>query len=75
MRLLLDVDRLLRGEHSDPRALAAPRLPISAGPSGLRVVSIEIGEDVQIGPNVQLLTPTHPLEPEPRRAKVEAAKP
>jgi maltose O-acetyltransferase len=41
----------------------------------LDVVSITIGEDVQIGPNVQLLTPTHPIEPEPRRAKIEAAKP
>ena len=41
----------------------------------LDVSSIVIGEDVQIGPNVQLLTPTHPLEPEPRRAKIEAAKP
>jgi maltose O-acetyltransferase len=30
---------------------------------------------VQIGPNVQLLTPTHPTEPEPRRAKWEAAQP
>lgn len=41
----------------------------------LDVAAITIGEDVQIGPNVQLLTPTHPIEPEPRRAKVEAAKP
>jgi len=41
----------------------------------LDVATITIGEDVQIGPNVQLLTPTHPTEPEPRRAKVEAAKP
>lgn len=30
---------------------------------------------MQIGPNVQLLTPTHPVAPEPRRAKVEGAKP
>src|SRR5215218_8503425 len=37
--------------------------------------SIRIGADVQIGPNVQLLTPTHPLDPEPRRAKWEAAEP
>jgi len=36
---------------------------------------IIIGADVLIGPNVQLLTPTHPIEPEPRRAKWEAAKP
>jgi maltose O-acetyltransferase len=41
----------------------------------LDVAAITIGEDVQIGPNVQLLTPTHPIEPEPRRAKVEGAKP
>jgi hypothetical protein len=30
---------------------------------------------VQIGPNVQLLTPTHPVEPELRRDKWEAAEP
>jgi maltose O-acetyltransferase len=41
----------------------------------LDVAMITIGDDVQIGPNVQLLTPTHPIEPEPRRAKWEAAKP
>ncbi|MDF2693433.1 MAG: galactoside O-acetyltransferase [Labilithrix sp.] len=41
----------------------------------LDVARITIGDDVQIGPNVQLLTPTHPIEPEPRRAKIEGAKP
>ncbi len=41
----------------------------------LDVAPITIGADVQIGPNVQLLTPTHPVEPEPRRAKWEAAEP
>jgi maltose O-acetyltransferase len=41
----------------------------------LDVAPITIGDDVQIGPNVQLLTPTHPLEPGPRRDKWEAAKP
>ena len=30
---------------------------------------------MQFGPNVQLLTPTHPVEAEPRRAKWEAAEP
>ncbi|MFB9661285.1 sugar O-acetyltransferase [Glycomyces mayteni] len=40
----------------------------------LDVAPIVIGEDVQIGPNVQLLTPTHPVEPGPRRDKLEAAK-
>jgi maltose O-acetyltransferase len=39
------------------------------------VAAITIGDDVQLGPNVQLLTPTHPLEPAPRREKWEAAEP
>lgn len=41
----------------------------------LDVARVTIGEDVQIGPNVQLLTATHPLEPGPRRDKWEAAAP
>ncbi|WP_364511357.1 sugar O-acetyltransferase [Nocardioides sp. LML1-1-1.1] len=41
----------------------------------LDVAEIVIGDDVQIGPNVQLLTPIHPLESGPRRDKWEAAKP
>lgn len=41
----------------------------------LDVAPITIGDDVQIGPNVQLLTPTHPLDPQARREKWEAAKP
>ena len=41
----------------------------------LDVAAITIGDDVQIGPKVQLLTPTHPVEPEPRREKWEAAQP
>jgi maltose O-acetyltransferase len=41
----------------------------------LDVARITIGDDVQVGPNVQFLTPTHPVEAEPRRAKLEAARP
>jgi maltose O-acetyltransferase len=41
----------------------------------LDVATITIGDDVQVGPYVQFLTPTHPVEAEPRRAKLEAAKP
>ncbi len=41
----------------------------------LDVARISIGADVQIGPNVQLLTPTHPLDAALRRAKWEAAEP
>ncbi|UKA62847.1 sugar O-acetyltransferase [Arthrobacter sp. FW306-04-A] len=43
--------------------------------TALDVASITIGEDCQIGPNVQLLTPTHPVEPQPRRDRLEAAQP
>lgn len=48
---------------------------INFGAVLLDVATITIGEDVQIGPNVQLLTPTHPIDPDARRAKLEAAKP
>ena len=41
----------------------------------LDVAPITIGEDVQIGPNVQLLTATHPLDAEPRRKKLESGRP
>lgn len=43
--------------------------------TALDVAAIVIGEDCQIGPSVQLLTPTHPVEPQPRRDKLEAAQP
>lgn len=48
---------------------------INYGLTALDVAPIVIGADCQFGPNVQLLTPTHPVEPEPRRDKLEAAKP
>lgn len=41
----------------------------------LDVARVTIGDDVQMGPNVQLLTATHPLDPQPRRDKWEAAEP
>ena len=43
--------------------------------TALDVATITIGEDCQLGPNVQLLTPTHPIDPQPRRDKLEAAQP
>jgi maltose O-acetyltransferase len=48
---------------------------VNFGLVALDVATIAVGEDVQVGPYVQLLTATHPLEPEPRRAKWEAAQP
>ena len=48
---------------------------VNFGLVALDVAAITIGDDVQIGPNVQLLTPTHPLDAASRRAKWEAARP
>lgn len=48
---------------------------VNFGLVALDVAAITIGDDVQIGPNVQLLTPTHPLDAEARRSKWEAARP
>jgi maltose O-acetyltransferase len=45
------------------------------GLMALDVASITIGDDVQLGPNVQLLTPTHPVEADLRLEKWEAARP
>ena len=36
---------------------------------------IDIGDDVQIGPAVQLYTARHPLDPAVRRSYLESAKP
>ena len=48
---------------------------VNSNLTALDVARITIGEDCQIGPNVQLLTPTHPVDPQPRRDKLEAARP
>jgi len=41
----------------------------------LDAADVAIGDDVQIGPNVQLLTSLHPLDPVERRRGVETAAP
>jgi maltose O-acetyltransferase len=48
---------------------------INAGAVILDVARVAIGEACQIGPNVQILTPTHPLDPDPRGDGWEAAEP
>jgi maltose O-acetyltransferase len=48
---------------------------VNYGLVALDVAPITIGRDVKIGPNVQLLTPTHPVDPAQRLAKLEAARP
>ncbi|HEY0189268.1 MAG TPA: sugar O-acetyltransferase [Cellulomonas sp.] len=52
-----------------------PRTFVNYHLTALDVAAITIGADCQIGPNVQLLTPTHPIDPGPRRDKLEAAQP
>jgi maltose O-acetyltransferase len=51
------------------------RVFANVGLVALDVAPIRIGDDVQIGPYVELLTPTHPLDPQLRRDKWEAAEP
>ncbi|MCL3861689.1 sugar O-acetyltransferase [Actinotalea sp. K2] len=57
------------------RITIGPRTFVNMGLTALDVAEIRIGADCQIGPHVQLLTPTHPVEPQPRRDKLEAARP
>ena len=47
---------------------------INFGLVALDPVEIRIGKYCQIATHVQLLTPTHPIEPEPRKHGIEAAK-
>jgi len=48
---------------------------INYGAIVLDAATVTVGDDVQIGPGVQLLTALHPLESEPRRRGVETAAP
>jgi maltose O-acetyltransferase len=52
-----------------------PRTFINYSVMLLDVGRITIGADCQIGPGVHFLTPTHPLDPELRKAQWEAAQP
>jgi maltose O-acetyltransferase len=83
-----DAARALFGELGEGAFVRAPvhvdygnqvfvgaRTFINMGLTALDVAPIRIGADCQIGPHVQLLTPTHPVDPQPRRDKLEAAKP
>lgn len=80
--------RALLGSLGDGAHVRAPlfvdygtRLHIGEGTfvnynlTALDVVEIRIGRNCQLGPSIQLLTPIHPLEAEPRRAGWEAAEP
>jgi maltose O-acetyltransferase len=48
---------------------------VNWGLVSLDVATVTIGDDVDIGPNVQLLTATHPINPGLRLDKWEAAEP
>lgn len=70
----VDIRPPLRVDYGIHLSIGA-RTFVNFGLVALDVAPIVIGEDVQIGPNVQLLTPTHPLDPELRRQKWEGAAP
>ncbi|MBE2999521.1 sugar O-acetyltransferase [Nocardiopsis sp. HNM0947] len=48
---------------------------VNCGAVMLDVAPITVGEYVQMGPNVQLLTPTHPLDATERKEGWESAEP
>ena len=47
---------------------------VNVGLTALDVVPIRIGAECQLGPNVQLLAPVHPIDPELRAAYVEGGQ-
>lgn len=57
------------------RITVGARTFVNVNLTALDIAPITIGEDCQIGPNVQLLTPTHPIDPQRRRALIESAEP
>ncbi|HEX9038991.1 MAG TPA: sugar O-acetyltransferase [Ktedonobacterales bacterium] len=70
----VDIRPPLRCDYGYQTHIGA-RTFINFGAIFLDVARITLGEDVQVGPNVQFLTPTHPVEAAARRAKLEAARP
>ena len=48
---------------------------MNVGGTILDCARVTIGDDVQMGPSVQLLTPDHPRDPVRRRSGVESANP
>lgn len=48
---------------------------VNFGLCALDVVPIRIGDDVQMGPSIQLMAPTHPLDAERRSAGWESGEP
>ncbi|MFT3864449.1 MAG: sugar O-acetyltransferase [Solirubrobacterales bacterium] len=61
-------------DYGDQLTIGA-RTFVNFGLVALDVAPIAIGDDCQIAPNVQLLAASHPVDPEPRRAKLETATP
>ena len=57
------------------RIFVGARTFINFGAIILDSAEVRIGDDVQIGPSVQLVTPLHPLDAVQRRAQTEWAKP
>lgn len=48
---------------------------VNFGLTALDVADIRIGDGTLIGPNVSLLTPVHPMDPQERATGIESARP
>lgn len=70
----VEVRAPLRVDHGSQLHVGAGTF-VNFGLIALDVAPIRIGEHCQLGPNVQLLAPTHPLDPALRRAGWEGGEP
>jgi maltose O-acetyltransferase len=83
-----EILRALLGAYGDASEILSPlqcdygyqitvgaRTFINFGAVILDSAPVHIGDDVQIGPGVHLVTPLHPLDPHERRTQIEWAEP
>jgi maltose O-acetyltransferase len=72
-----DETEILSPFHCDYgyRITIGARTFINFGAVILDSAQVAIGDDVQIGPGVQLVTPVHPLDATERRTRIESAQP
>ena len=77
LRALGDEAEILSPFHCDYgyQINVGARTFINFGAVILDSAPVRIGDDVQIGPRVALVTPTHPLDPAQRRTLIESAAP
>jgi acetyltransferase-like isoleucine patch superfamily enzyme len=66
--------RIVAPFHTDRSRLRFGRnVFVNHGCTAMDLGGIDIGDDVMIGPNVQLISGGHPLDPETRRSQITTA--